>query len=471
MNELQLYYAGGNKVDSDYSGQPRKSLGGIITDTKVPQNLNALFGKVSLQMLNQGSEDYRMIFLRNDGAEEVAAVAAIGTITIIDNSLITGDTISIQGNDLVEGVDFTAGGTAADTADSIQTAIEGNLTISALVTVSVVGNIITLTAVTAGVAGNALTLAYTDSGSGVAVTLSGATLAGGVDLIPAADISNLQLYVRDYRQGPVLNPDDFGTAAVISVDDNSLITGDTVTIGTVALVEGVDFTAGGSAAATAAAIKAAIDGNATLAAIVDATVVGDTVEVQAKTRAEVLDGRVSVIYTDSGSGVAVTVTGYLDQYTTVSLTSGDAWIVPEGALGTWFVAPPSPFDDKTVNTATGKKATWDGTSWTFTFASFASFEFGFVAPVDIVIGEETLVQSYVRPGENVFEPPVGIEFDAANGSDNAIVIGDLPVGNNLGLWIKRIVAKYDIVKYDLDVDQGGIVLDEVTTMVFSYDTP
>ena len=365
-NELKIYYSSGSKVATEFDGQPRKSVGGIITPTKVPQNLNALFGKVSLKALSQGSEDYRMVFLKNDGVAAIAAVASTGSITISNNSLIGGDTITINGVALVEGVDFTQGATAADTAISLKGAIDANVTLNILITVAIVGNVLNITAITEGVVGDSITLLYTDSGSGVAVALSGANLSGGIDAVVAADITDLKLYL------------DLPVTA--TVDDPSLL--------------------------------------------VPAPVVGDK------------------------------------------------WIVPTTAVGDWFVPDA---DDATINTAVGKKAVYDGVNWIFSFAPFSDFEFGFVAPIDVVLynqGKATTLQgSYVEPIENVFEQPSGIEFVGADTLANEILIGDLSVDSSIGMWVKRKIDLFRIQSFDLIKDEGGIVLDEVIPFVFTYDTP
>lgn len=365
-NELKIYYSSGSKVETAFDGQPRKSIGGIITSTKVPQNLNALFGKISLKALSQGSEEYRLVFLKNDGTEEVAAVASTGSITISNNSLIGGDTITINGVSLVEGVDFTQGATAADTATSLKVAIDGNVTLNVLINVTIVGNVLNIEAQTAGVAGDAITLLYTDSGSGVAVTLSGANLTGGVDAILATDITDLKLYVDAIVEATVDDPNDLVPAPV----------------------------------------------------------------------------------------------------------SGDKWIVPATATGDWFVADEN---DATLNTAIGKVATYDGASWSFSFAQFADFEFGFVAPSDIEIVNQgkstTLSNSFVEPIENVFEQPSGIEFNSADTITNELLIGDIAVGESIGMWMKRKVDLFRIQSFDLTTDDGGIVVDEVIPFVFRYDTP
>lgn len=62
---LELYYSSGSDVLDSYTGEPRKSIGGYQTSTKVPDNtLKALFGTVSQKMIFDGRTDYRMVYLK-----------------------------------------------------------------------------------------------------------------------------------------------------------------------------------------------------------------------------------------------------------------------------------------------------------------------------------------------------------------------------------------------------------------------
>lgn len=103
-------------------------------------------------------------------------VAATGTITITDYTALSTDTVTVDGNALVEGTDFDAETSNDVTATNLAAVIDAISGISA----SASGAVITITADTAGAAGNAITLAYTDGGT-AGLTLSGATLSGGDD--------------------------------------------------------------------------------------------------------------------------------------------------------------------------------------------------------------------------------------------------------------------------------------------------
>lgn len=103
-----------------------------------------------------------------------AGVQAAGSVTILDYTLLALATVSLDGNDLVEGTDWTAGTDEATTATSLAAALDGISGYSA----SAVGAVITITADAVGVAGN---VTLTTDGDAEGITLSGAALTGGVD--------------------------------------------------------------------------------------------------------------------------------------------------------------------------------------------------------------------------------------------------------------------------------------------------
>ena len=103
-------------------------------------------------------------------------VAAVGTFTITNNGNLGLDTFEVDGDNYVEATDWTDGATAADSATALAAAIDAG---TASVNATASGNVVTITAASPGVAGNSITMSYTDSGSGVAATVSGATLSGG----------------------------------------------------------------------------------------------------------------------------------------------------------------------------------------------------------------------------------------------------------------------------------------------------
>ena len=138
------------------------------------------------------------------------------------------------------------------------------------------------------------------------------------------------------------------------------------------------------------------------------------------------------------------------------------YIVPPNSIGAWLGED-------------GKKAVWDGAEWTFSFAPFATYEFGFQTPVDIDIDINPILitEGYVVPLENVFQAPRGVTFVSANTVANEITIGtgDLIVGQNLCMWIKRTIFEYPLNTDDLVIDKGSIFEEEDIPIIFNYDTP
>ena len=98
---------------------------------------------------------------------------AQGQITITDYTQLAGKTVTVNGNVLTAGVNFTAATSNDATATSLKTAIDALANVNA----SVVANVITVGADAPGTAGNAYGLATNATGG---ITLSGATLSGGV---------------------------------------------------------------------------------------------------------------------------------------------------------------------------------------------------------------------------------------------------------------------------------------------------
>ena len=123
-----------------------------------------------------------------------ADVAATGTITIDDNSLLEDDIISVNGTDFTAGDDFAVGADENESAVNLADAINNSASLAGEVTATVAANVVTITAYIPGENGNDITLAYSDVGSGVSSTLSGSTLAGGSDA--DASLSDNNAHVR-----------------------------------------------------------------------------------------------------------------------------------------------------------------------------------------------------------------------------------------------------------------------------------
>lgn len=144
-----------------------------------------------------------------------AVAAATGSITF-DSNPADGDTITVNGvvytflDTPVAGTDIQIGATAADTATNLQTVLDASADpLITVATYTVNGTVVSIVHDTPGAGGNAFTLA-TDS---AAITLSGATLSGGVTATAADDTSNA------YPSG-IQNPSFCVGAATVSVSGN-----------------------------------------------------------------------------------------------------------------------------------------------------------------------------------------------------------------------------------------------------------
>ncbi|HCC07071.1 MAG TPA: hypothetical protein DEP72_02735 [Clostridiales bacterium] len=128
-------------------------------------------------------DSYKNMFVvESEITTSVAAVAATGTITLVPANLVDGDTVTVSGTT------FTYN-SLDNTAANFTTAADLQADIDALgnVAASVVGNVVTVTASAAGIAGNAITLAKTEDATNAGdITLTGATLSGGIDAINLA---------------------------------------------------------------------------------------------------------------------------------------------------------------------------------------------------------------------------------------------------------------------------------------------
>lgn len=139
------------------------------------------------------------------------AVAATGTYTVVDYTLLTGATATVAGTVLTEGVDWTASVSNASTATSLASAIDALATVGA----AAVGAVITVTATTAGVAGNSIGTLTSDA---VNLTVGAATLTGGADGAVALSAATAGMIIR--------NDANTYLGVISSVDD----TADTVTV-------------------------------------------------------------------------------------------------------------------------------------------------------------------------------------------------------------------------------------------------
>lgn len=104
-----------------------------------------------------------------------AGVRATGTVTIVQFGNLAGKTVTVDGNVLTEGADWTAATANSNTATSLAAAIDALAGFSA----AAVGAVVTITYDTHGTAGNAKAIS-TNGTSPTDILLSGATLSGGV---------------------------------------------------------------------------------------------------------------------------------------------------------------------------------------------------------------------------------------------------------------------------------------------------
>jgi len=113
-------------------------------------------------------KDFKQTFETTDLEQRASA-----TVTVNDYSGLSGETVTLDGNVLTEGVDWNAVTDNDTTATNLATALDGVAGYSA----SASGAVVTVYYDTAGTGGNAKTIATSDATD---LTLSGATLAGGV---------------------------------------------------------------------------------------------------------------------------------------------------------------------------------------------------------------------------------------------------------------------------------------------------
>ena len=104
-------------------------------------------------------------------------IAATGTITVDDQSVLSADVLTVNGQNFTEGTQWSAGATPIQAATSIASAL--SIAADPDYSFSRISNVITITATATGPTGNEIDMAYTNSGTGSGITLSGATLTGG----------------------------------------------------------------------------------------------------------------------------------------------------------------------------------------------------------------------------------------------------------------------------------------------------
>lgn len=128
---------------------------------------------------------------------------AFGTFVIENNSKIDGDLFSVGAFSVTEGTpQFSKGANRTLTATALAAALD---LLDSSFSATSSGRTVTVKATTPGTDGNLITLDYNDSGTGVAVIVSGATLTGGtigtapdVELYNNIKLEMKKLFVRLY---------------------------------------------------------------------------------------------------------------------------------------------------------------------------------------------------------------------------------------------------------------------------------
>lgn len=256
-----------------------------------------------------GITDSRTGFVYSGGAKLFDVLNdgyATGSITITDNDKIDGDLLIINGENLVEGSDFTKGADGNATAEALLTAIK-NLG-STLYKATRSGNVITITATSRGYAGSLISLACIKSGG--AASVSETTLTEGADTVVAVTAT--------------------GT---INITDFSAIDGDSFDINGHIFTEGIDFSKVTDNVTTANALYAAITTYADTA--YTASVSGNVITITSSA-AGAAGSAIILSYTDSGSGTAATVSN--------TLTGGVDAAAPVAATGTITISDNSKID-------------------------------------------------------------------------------------------------------------------------------
>lgn len=193
------------------------------------------------------------------------AAAATGTITVIDFSQLTGKTITVAGTVLTEGIDFTAAVSNDNTAESIKAAVHALATVNATRSNAVV----TVTAASTGTAGNAIAMVTNEP---LGVTLSGATLSGGLAVTTIT--VNGTVLTAGVEFAVITSNDATATSLASAVAGLAGITASAVGAVVTARADDEGVAGNASTMVTSDATKATVSG-ATFAGGVD----GDTIDV------------------------------------------------------------------------------------------------------------------------------------------------------------------------------------------------
>lgn len=167
----------------DNPQQPGITADAYVPDQLIAGNLKLVTDSIILTgaaALQRGSVLGRQAF--GSVSASIGTAFASGTITLAANPA-AGDTVTVGGTAIAfvaanpVGNQVLLGATAAETAQNLEAFLAGSAVANLIkFTYSINGAVITATSATTGTGGNALTLVTSNA---VAITLSGATLAGG----------------------------------------------------------------------------------------------------------------------------------------------------------------------------------------------------------------------------------------------------------------------------------------------------
>ncbi len=207
----------------DYAETIRSEFGATMSTCF---SLVAIPKEINLATVDEVSVTAQLIDVSGTGPwvlelqTESTAVAATGTVTIIDYSQLTGAVVTVAGIALTEGVDWVASGSNTATATSLASAI------STIALVNAVGNldVVTITAATPGAAGNAITVVISDA---VNMSRSGPTLTGGIDGTVALSSVTAGMVVKNSAgtyTGVISAVDDVNDTVTVVPDPSSFFT-------------------------------------------------------------------------------------------------------------------------------------------------------------------------------------------------------------------------------------------------------
>ena len=179
------------RIDNDGSGN-------LLVTTDAPHGLSANPGPKDYTIYGDTSLSPYIRTYENIAINSISAAiqditkngtAATGLLTVLDNTFNGGEKVVIDGVELIEGIDWSVGGSATDTATNIAGAINGNGSLNTILTATPNLNTVEIDYNTVGVTGNSITTAIEDEGATVNLQWSGETLSGGTSYLEVTSTS------------------------------------------------------------------------------------------------------------------------------------------------------------------------------------------------------------------------------------------------------------------------------------------